>query len=109
MDDMARGSDRLREAYRAGGFRLDEGVVNDLADRLQEIDIHDVLIKGQPVPDFLRTTFAAGDSERSGAVIAELLRVFGGRDDVPLVIRVFPRGIPWPGEFTVDLSVNGPL
>jgi hypothetical protein len=106
MDDVARGSDRLREAYRAGGFVLDEGLVDDLADRLQEIDLHDVLVKGQPVPDVLRATFAVADAERGGAVITELLNVFGRRDGVPMVIRVFPRGIPWPGEFNVDILVN---
>lgn len=106
MEEKARGSERLLEAYKAGGFKLDESLVNDFADRLREIDIHDILIKGQPVPDFMRATFKVNDPKHGGMVIGELLDVIGGRDGLPATIRVFPRGIPWPGEFNVDLSVN---
>lgn len=106
MEEMARGSERLLEAYRAGGFKLDEGLVNDVAERLREIDLHDILIKGQPIPDFMRASFKVDDPKQGGMVIGELLDVFGGREGLPATIRLFPRGIPWPGEFNVDVLIN---
>jgi hypothetical protein len=99
-----RGSDRLIDAYKNRGVELGDELVSRLSDSLQEFDIHDILIKGIPHPDILRAGFSVtGEEEASKA----LLRVLGVIKDVPLShIRLFPKGIPWPDIYNVEILVE---
>ncbi len=100
-----RGSDVLLEAYRSGGVTINEEVVANLASKLGNRDLYNILVKGQPVPDFVRATFVGGEASATGSMIGEILDVIG-KTGTPGTIRVFPRGIPWPGEFLVDVVLN---
>jgi len=104
MDQRKRGSDTLIAAYRAGGFKIDDQLIEKLADAVGETDVHDVLVKGLPAVDYLRTTFAPGTAQSAGSLVAGLLEAVGTLT-VPVTVRVFPRGIPWPGEYIVDLTI----
>jgi hypothetical protein len=100
-----RGSDTLLQAYKAGGFILAEDVIEGLAARIGDRPLHDILVKGQPVPDFVRTTFS-GNAGDTGAFVGDLLDFLGQTNTpIPATVRIFPRGIPWPGEYIVDLVV----
>lgn len=104
MEKQLRGSDALIEAYRAGGFKLQAEQVEGLAKRIGERDIHDILIKGQPVPDLMRATINGGDASSTGQVLTDVLE-FVRDARLGTTIRVFPRGIPWPEEFLVDVTI----
>lgn len=106
MGKAVRGSDALLQAYKAGSTRLDDKFVGRLAERFADLPIHDILIKGQPHPDFLRATFVLGSAERQRGVIDELLGLLAEHAPGLGGLRVFPRGIPWPEEFLVDLTVG---
>ena len=105
MESKLRGSDALLEAYRAGGISIDADLVEGLAKRIGDRQLHDILIKGQPHPDFLRTSFAVGGAGDAGGLVAELLEHLTREHKLPAVVRVFPRGIPWPEEFMVDVTI----
>ena len=100
----ARGSDALMKAWHAGGVEVDDELVKSLADKLNGVDLHSVLVRGIPKPDWLRTRFVVGDPAKTSTVIGDLLGLVGERG-IPINVRVFPRGIPWPGELLVDLEV----
>lgn len=99
-----RGSARLIDAYKNRGVVLGDELVSRLSESLEEFDIHDILIKGIPHPDILRAGFSvSGEEEASKA----LLRVLGVIKDVPLShIRLFPKGIPWPDIYNVEILVE---
>jgi hypothetical protein len=105
-----RGSEVLREKYKSGGFTLDAAMINELADVLDEFDLRDVFIKGTPRPDFLRMTIDADDSERCGTVVKGLADLLGrrGTTGIPAVLKVFPKGIPWPDAFSVQMDIGTP-
>jgi hypothetical protein len=64
-----------------------------------------VIIKGlPPTVDGMRVTFEPGAAELTGQAITELLSVV--EPGVPVSIRVSPRGLGWPGEYTVDFSIS---
>ncbi|MEU8754734.1 hypothetical protein [Streptomyces chartreusis] len=106
MENKSRGSDELLEAYRKSGFRIDEQLVESIAEKINGFDLNDILVKGQPRPDFLRAIISAGDSARTGMLTADLLDAFSGHaPGLPATIRIFPKGIPWPGEFMVDITI----
>ena len=71
---------------------------------LTGVDLHNSLVRGIPKPDWLRTRFVVGDAAKTSAVLGDLLELVGQRG-IPINVRVFPRGIPWPGELLVDLEV----
>jgi hypothetical protein len=103
-----RGSDLLKEKYSSGGFALDDGMVDELAGVLNEFDLRDVFIKGTPKPDFLRLTVDADDIERCGTVVKGLagILVKRGTTGIPAVVKVFPKGIPWPEAFSVQMDIG---
>ena len=103
-----RGSDLLREKYAAGGFALDDAVIDELAGVLEEFDLRDVYIKGTPRPDFLRVTVDADDIERCGTVVRGLagLLVKRGTSGFPGVVKVFPKGIPWPEALSIQMDIG---
>lgn len=103
-----RGSDLLREKYRAGGFALDDDMIDDIARVLDEFDPRDIFIKGTPRPDFLRVTVDADDVDRCGTVVKGLAGLLGrrGSTGIPAVVRIFPKGIPWPEAFSVQLDIG---
>lgn len=105
MEKQARGSDAVIEAYRAGGFKLEHEAVEAIANEIGGRDVHDILVRGIPHPDFLRATFAGGDATATGELVSQLLGKLGVGSRIPGSIRVFPMGIPWPEEFLVDLTV----
>ena len=100
-----RGSEMLLSAWKRGAG-LDEAVVKGIVSVTKELDIHDILIKGQPKPDFLRATATAEGAERCGTVVANLLTVLQKTPGSFPNIRVFPKGIPWPEQYIVDISVG---
>ncbi|MFH8693890.1 hypothetical protein [Streptomyces sp. PAN_FS17] len=56
--------------------------------------------------NFLRAIISAGDSARTGMLTADLLDAFSGHaPGLPATMRIFPKGIPWPGEFMVDITI----
>lgn len=103
-----RGSEVLREKYKSGGFALDDGMIDELAGVLDEFDLRDVFIKGTPRPDFLRLTVDADDIDRCGTVVKGLAGLLGrrGATGIPAVVKVFPKGIPWPEAFSVQMDIG---
>jgi len=100
-----KGSELLLEAWKRGPG-LDEAVVKGIVQATRELDIHDVLIKGQPKPDFLRATATADGEERCGNVVRDLLSVLKKTGGGYPTIRVFPKGIPWPEQYIVDIQIG---
>lgn len=108
VDNMAgkpmRGSDRLIDAYKNRGLELGDELVRRLSDSLKEFDIHDVLIKGIPHPDILRAGFSVSGEDEAGKALQRVLSVI---KDVPLAqIRLFPKGIPWPDIYNVEVLIE---
>src|SRR4051794_40231375 len=99
-----RGSEALLKAWEAGGVEVDAPLIKSIATTLTGGDLHNILLRGLPKPDSLRTRFVAGDPVKTSAVLGDLLELVGQRG-IPINVRVFPRGIPWPGELLVDLEV----
>jgi len=104
MDLTSRGSARLIDAYKNRGVELGDELVSRLSESLEEFDIHDVLIKGIPHPDILRAGFSvSGEDEAAKA----LVRLLGIIKEVPLSeIRLFPKGIPWPDIYHVEVAIE---
>jgi hypothetical protein len=103
-----RGSDVLKEQYSNGGFTLDDGMIEELAGVLDEFELRRVFIKGLPKPDYLHLTVDADDIDRCGTVVKGIAGVLGKRGEtgIPGVVKVFPKGIPWPDAFTVQLDIG---
>jgi hypothetical protein len=103
-----RGSDLLREKYTSGGFTLDDGMIDELAGVLDESELRDVFIKGTPRPDFLRFTVDSDDIDRCGTVVKGLAGLLArhGTTGIPAVIKVFPKGIPWPEAFSIQMDIG---
>ncbi|MHC2999931.1 hypothetical protein [Microbacterium sp. HJ5] len=99
-----RGSARLIDAYKNRGMEFGDELVSRLSDSLEPFDIHDVFIKGIVHPDYLRAGFSvSGEDEAAKAVV----RMLGTLKEVPLSqIRLFPKGIPWPEIFNVEIVVG---
>ena len=103
-----RGSDVLREKYKSGGFVLDDGMIDELAGVVDEFVLRDVFVKGTPHPDFVRLTVDVDDAERCGTVVNRIAGLLGrsGAAGIPAVVRIFPKGIPWPEAFSVRLDLG---
>lgn len=107
MEKSLRGSDVLLEAWKTRPG-ISEELFQGIVEATRDLDLHDVLVKGQPKPDFLRVAAMTDDPDRCGntvSTILALIRKLGGTGGP--VIRVFPRGIPWPEQFIVDVTVGG--
>jgi hypothetical protein len=104
MEQQKRGSDILQEAYRARGFTVTEELVGQFAQAVGEIGVHDVFVKGLVEPDYLRSTFTPDGAAGAVELTRRILEVIEA-GQVPAHVRVFPRGIPWPGEFLVELTI----
>ncbi|MGY2148839.1 hypothetical protein ACW9HM_05115 [Nocardia gipuzkoensis] len=105
MQNVVRGSDALLAAYQAEKATIDKELIEELASRIGDIELRNILVKGTPVPDFLHATFPVRGAEKAGSMTGELLAVLAGRKVIPGTVRVFPRGIPWPDEFTIDITI----
>lgn len=103
-----RGSDVLKEQYAAGGFTLDDSMIEELAVVLDEFELREVFVKGLPKPDYLHLTVDADDVDRCGTVVKGIIEVLGTRgvSGIPGLVKVFPKGIPWPEAFSVQLEVG---
>lgn len=103
-----RGSDILKEHYSSGGFTLDDSMIEELASVLDEFELRDVFIKGIPKPDYLHITVDADDIDRCGTIVSGLAGILGkrGATGIPGVVKVFPKGIPWPEAFSVQLDIG---
>lgn len=103
-----RGSEVLREQYSSGGFTLKEDMIEELAGVLDEFELRHVFIKGMPEPDYLHITVDADDIDRCGTIVKGLTGILGkrGGTGIPGVVKVFPKGIPWPDAFSVQLDIG---
>jgi hypothetical protein len=103
-----RGSEILKEQYSSGGFTLDDGMIEELTSVLDEFELRDVFIKGIPKPDYLHVTVDADDIDRCGTIVKGVAGILGTRwaTGIPGVVTVFPKGIPWPEAFTVQLDIG---
>lgn len=103
-----RGSDVLREQYSSGGFTLDDDMIEELASVLDEFELRRVFIKGTPRPDYLHITLDADDIDRCGTIVKGITGILGkrGATGIPGVVTVFPKGIPWPEAFSVQLDIG---
>jgi hypothetical protein len=101
-----RGSDELLKAWKHGGA-IDEDFVEELVRATANLELVDVLVKGQPKPDFLRASAASEDPEQCGNTVINLLGLLkkGGIGGSP-VITVVPRGIPNVERFIVQVSIG---
>lgn len=103
-----RGSEVLKEQYAAGGFTLDDGMIEELAGVLDEVEVRHVFIKGLPKADFLHLTVDVDDMDRCGTIVRDIAGLLGkrGTTGIPAVVKVFPKGIPWPEAFSVQLDIG---
>lgn len=103
-----RGSDVLKEQYASGGFTLDDSMIDDLAGVLDEFEPRRVFIKGIPKPDYLHITVDADDIERCGSLVKGIAGILGkrGATGIPGVVKIFPKGIPWPEAFSVQVDIG---
>ncbi len=103
-----RGSEVLRQQYSSGGFTLDDTMIEELAGVLDEFEPRHVFIKGLPKPDYLHVTIDADDIDRCGTIVKGVAGILGARGatGIPGVVKVFPKGIPWPEAFTVQLDIG---
>jgi len=100
-DEKMRGSDALRAAWRDRGEDvLDENAVELLAEHLEAFDAMQVSVDGGDRPLSISGTFSTDDPEYCGNTVRKLLGI-GGK--LPVSIKVFPRGIPWPDQFIVEV------
>jgi hypothetical protein len=107
MTEIRRGSDELLKAYRAGGRPIEEKLIENLAGRVRDIDIHDILVKGTPKPDLVRAAFLPGDAKAAVVLAADLLEDLNRHDPgLPAKISILTRGIPWPEQFKVELELG---
>lgn len=83
-------------------------MVEELAGVLDEFEPRQVLVKGIPKPDYLRVTVDADDIDRCGTIVKGVAGILGTRGEagIPAVVKVFPKGIPWPDAFTVQLDIG---
>jgi hypothetical protein len=103
-----RGSEILKEQYSSGGFTLDDSMIEELASVLDDFELRDVFIKGLPKPDYLHLTVDADDIDRCGTIVKGVAGILGrrGATGIPGVVKIFPKGIPWPDAFTVQLDIG---
>ncbi len=103
-----RGSEVLKAQYESGGFTLDDGMIEELATVLDEFELRHVFIKGLPKPDYLHITVDADDIDRCGTIVKGITEILGkrGATGIPGVVKVFPKGIPWPEAFSVQLDIG---
>ena len=101
-----RGSELLKQRYKDGGFVVDERLIEQLSRVLEGLEIINVNIKGTPRPDFLSVSVDVDDPERCGTLVKAWGQVVAehGAQGIPAVVKLFPRGIPWPEAFNARLE-----
>lgn len=105
---MERGSERLLDDWRKGGFELDERMVEKLLKSTGSSVIDSWYIKGQPRPDWLHSSFDVKGVDQLGTVVRDLVSSLDGLGIGRAGgIRVFPKGIP-ADVFTIELQVGAP-
>lgn len=102
-----RGSERLLEAWKRGGFDLSEELVERLTKATEEFEISDAYLKGTPTPNVLRASFDVEGEERCGNGVRSILQALTGLGiGSNGRIIVFPKGIP-ADRFVVSLELGG--
>ncbi|MFC0644614.1 hypothetical protein [Cellulomonas phragmiteti] len=105
---MERGSARLLDDWKNGGFVLEERLIERLLKSTGSLVIDSWYIKGQPRPDWLHTSFDVDGVEQCGTVVKDIAATLGGLGlGRAGGIRVFPKGIP-ADVFTIELQVGAP-
>lgn len=100
----ARGSARLIDAYKNRGVQIDDDFVARLSDSLGDVTVNGVFVRGTVHPEWIKAGFSTNGPEETSNVIE---RILGTVSEVPLAeIRLFPKGIPWPGEFNIELTIE---
>ncbi len=101
---MARGSESLARAWKTQGA-LDQKLVAGVVEELDKHIFNDILVKGQPKPDWARMTAVAEDPERCGTSVAAILKQLQGLGGTGHIV-VFPKGIPFPDQFQIEVHVG---
>ncbi len=106
MSDI-RGSDLLRTKWEKGGFLVNEELLKKLIAATADLVIDDILVKGQPKPDFLHASFTIDGDERCGTTVRKILQQINklGLGRAGRVI-VFPKGVP-VDKYTIELQLGG--
>ncbi len=99
-----RGSDQLLKTFQQTGRPIDDAVIERLAGKVRDIDIHDVLVKGTPKPDLIKAVFLPGDAKAAGALAEQLLEEL--TSGLPGKVSILTRGIPWPEQFKVEFEAG---
>ena len=86
-------------------YRLPEGTVDKIS---EIIDARDgkcigVLCLGQPDPDAIYGTIELQSIKGVGGLVRDLLQIEG----LPLIVKSFPYGIPFPDLFHVQFETPG--
>jgi hypothetical protein len=101
---MPRGSEALAKAWKTQGV-LDQKSVAVVVEELDKHLFNNILIKGQPKPEFVHLSATADDPERCGTTIAAILKHLQGVGG-PAHIWVFPKGIPFPDRFDINVTMG---
>jgi hypothetical protein len=106
MSDI-RGSDLLRTKWEKGGFLVNEELLKKLIAATADLVIDDILVKGQPKPDFLHASFTIDGDERCGTTVRKILQQINklGLGRAGRVI-VFPKSVP-VDKYTIELQLGG--
>lgn len=91
-----RGSDALRAMWKERGEAIDDRTVELIASHFDGFEA----VETQRTDGGFTATFATDDPERCGNTVRELL---GLKPRFPFHVRLFPKGIPWPEEFLVEI------
>lgn len=102
---MARGSDSLAKAWQSRGA-LDQKTIAGVIEELDKHLFDDIWLRGQPKPDWVRVTATVDDAERCGTTIAAILKRLQGINGHQPRIVVFPKGIPFPDQFEIDVQIG---
>jgi hypothetical protein len=102
---MGRGSEALAKAWKLQGA-LDLKAITGVVEELDKHLIDDILVKGQPKPDWIRATAFSDDPERCGTTVAAILRRLQGIPGHEPRIVVFPKGIPFPDQFGIEVQIG---
>lgn len=102
---MGRGSEVLAKAWKLEGA-LDHKIISGVVEELDKHLLDDILVKGQPKPDWFRATAFADDPERCGNTIASILKQLQGVHGHQPHIVVFPKGIPFPDQFGIEIQIG---
>jgi hypothetical protein len=104
---MGRGSEELRKHWERGGFVVEDELVSRLVDVTGDFEVDNILVKGQPRPDWMRASFTVKGDEICGNGVRDILQIIAGLGSGPGGrITVFPKGIP-ADLYTIQVELGG--